>query len=165
MTAAGRGQDSSCPQRGDLDHHLERLAEQKSPTSTLASLPHNMRAASLPAPHLAFVHDVVVQQRGRVHEFDRGRELDVAGAVIPGQRAIARVRIGPQPLAAGRDQVIGDLGNHRHLRSRARQNGRVDATHVGGDEVDQTVDGGGRMAFKWDDNGQEEGSEQKDARE
>ena len=36
------------------------------------------------------------------------------------------------------------------------------ATHVGGDEIDQTVDGGGRMAFKWDDNGQEEGSEQKD---
>jgi hypothetical protein len=105
-----------------------------------------------------------VQQRGRVHEFDRRRELDVTGAVIPGQPRHRQGENRAQPLAAGRDQVIGDLGNHRHLRSRARQNGRVDATHVGGDEVDQTVDAGGRMAFKWDDNGQEEGSEHKDAR-
>ena len=62
-----------------------------------------------------------------------------------------------QPLAAGRDQVIGDLRDHRHLRSGARQYGRIDAPHVGGHEVEQTVDGGGRTAFEWDDDGQESG--------
>ena len=42
---------------------LKAWPSRKSPTRTLASLPQSMRAASLPAPHVAFVDDVVVQKR------------------------------------------------------------------------------------------------------
>jgi hypothetical protein len=89
-----------------------------------------------------------------VHEFDGGRELDVAGPGITGEPRHGERKHRAQPLAAGRDQVIGDLGNHRYLRSGARQYGRIDAFHVGGHELAQTIDGGGRTAFKWDDDGQ-----------
>ena len=164
MTAAAEDRISSARSEADLDHHLERLAEQKIADQHARLVAPQHAGGELAAPHLAFVHDVVVQQRGGVHEFDRGRELDVAVAVIAGEPRHRQGEHRAQPLAAGRDQVIGDLGDHRHLRSRARQNGRVDAIHVGGDEVDQTVDAGGRMAFEWDDDGQEEGSEHKDAR-
>jgi hypothetical protein len=99
-----------------------------------------------------------------VHELDRGRELDVAVAGIAGKPCHRQGEDGPQSLAAGRDQMIGDLGNHRHFRSRARQDGGVDVPHVGGHELEQTVDGAGRVAFEGDDDGQERCSERKDAR-
>ena len=44
----GAGEHVETGERADFDHHLEGLAEQKSPTSTLASLPHSTRAAALP---------------------------------------------------------------------------------------------------------------------
>ena len=37
----------------------------------------------------------------------------------------------PQPLAAGRDEMLGDLGNQRNIRSGHRQNEIVDPGHVG----------------------------------
>jgi len=37
----------------------------------------------------------------------------------------------PQPLTAGRDQVIGDFRNHRDVGTGARQDRGVDALHVG----------------------------------
>ena len=36
--------------------------------------------------------------------------------------------------------MIGDLGNHRHFRSRAGQDGGVDPLHVGGNEFDELID-------------------------
>ena len=83
-----------------------------------------------------------MQQRGGVHELDRGRELDVAFAAVAGEPGHRERQQRPQPLASGRDQMIGDLGDHRHLRAGPRQNRRVDPLHVGGRELGQAVHGG-----------------------
>jgi hypothetical protein len=47
----------------------------KSPTSTLAGLP-KVSLAVAPAPQDRFVHDVVMQQRGRVDEFDHRSQVE-----------------------------------------------------------------------------------------
>src|SRR5262249_47845807 len=47
---------------------------------------------------------------------------------------------GAEPLAAGGNQVIGDFRDHGDFRAGPRQDGRVDALHVGGDKLDQKVD-------------------------
>src|SRR4029079_8389433 len=57
----------------------------------------------------------------------------------------------PEPLAARRDQIVGDLRNHRHLGAGARQDGRIDALHVGCHELDQPLDRGRALALKGDD--------------
>jgi hypothetical protein len=131
----GGGENFKRSERGDFDHHLERLAEQEIADQHARLVAPQHACRELAAPHLAFVHDVVVQQRGRVHEFNGGRELDVAGAGIIGEPRHGEGEHRAQPLAAGRDQVVGDLGNHRDLRSGARQYGRIDAVHVGGHEL------------------------------
>jgi hypothetical protein len=83
-----------------------------------------------------------VQQRGGVHELHRGRELDVAVAGVAGEPCQRQREYWPQPLAAGIDQVVGDLRDHRHLRAGARQNDAVDALHVGGNPIEQWIDRG-----------------------
>ena len=150
----GRRQDVERLQRADLDHHLERLAEQEIADQHARLVAPQHAGGEPAAPHLALVHHVVVQQRRGVHELDRGGELDVAVARIAGELRHREREHRPQPLAAGRDQVIGDLRDHRHLRPGPRQDRGVDPLHVGGDELDQAVDGGGRSAFEGDDDGQ-----------
>ena len=67
------------------------------------------------------------------------------------------VSAGRRRLPPDVDQVIGDLRDHRHLRSRARQDGRVDATPC---RRRRGRSGGsmeaGEWTFKWDDDGQEQ---------
>ena len=100
----GRGQDFERPQRGDLDHHLERLAEQEVADQHARLVAPQHAGGELAAPHLAFVHHVVVQQRGGMHELDRGGELDVAVAGVAGELApspsvsIGRSRLPPDEI-------------------------------------------------------------------
>ena len=95
----GDRQDVERAQRADLDHHLERLAEQEIADQHARLVAPQHARRGLAAPHLALVDDVVVQQRRGVHELDRGGELDVAVAGIAGQScAIARVSIGRSRL-------------------------------------------------------------------
>ena len=67
-------------QIADLDHHLEGLAEQEIADQDACLVAPDHAGGELAAAHVAFVDHVVVQQRGGVHELDRGRELDVAVA-------------------------------------------------------------------------------------
>ncbi len=153
MMAAAAERISSARSEPTSTIILNAWPSRKSPTSTLASLPHSMRAASRAAAHLALVDDVVVQQRRGVHELDRGGELDVAVAAIAGEPRHREREHRPQPLAAGIDQVVGDLRDHRHFGSGPRQDRAVDAFHVGCDQVDQGVDRGWVPAFEGDDDG------------
>ena len=132
----GRGQDLERAQRADLDHHLEGLAEQEIADQHARLVAPQHARRELAAAHVALVDHVVVQQRRGVHELDRGRELDVAVAGIAGQHRHGEGEHRPQPLAAGIDQVVGHLRDHRHLGAGARQDGGVDPLHVGGDELD-----------------------------
>ena len=137
----------------DLDHHLERLAEQEIADQHARLVAPEHARGEPAAPHVALVDDVVVQQRRGVHEFDRGGELDMAVAGIAGEPRQRQRQHRPQPLAAGSDQVVGDLGDHRHFGAGARQDGGVDALHVGGHQLDQRIDRRARWALERDDDG------------
>ena len=121
ITAAARRKDFERFEAADLDHHLERLAEQKIADQHARLVAPQHAGGELSAPQLALVDDVVVQQRRGVHEFDRGGELDVAVAAVAGEPRQRQRQYRPQPLAAGTDEVIGDLGNHRHFGAGARK--------------------------------------------
>ena len=76
----GGGQNLEAGQRADLDHHLEGLAEQKIADEDACLIAPEHPRRELAAPHVAFVDDIVVQQRRGMHEFDGGGELDMAVA-------------------------------------------------------------------------------------
>ena len=152
----GARQHLETGQRADLDHHLERLAEQEvaDQHARLVAPQHPRRR--LAAPHVAFVDHVVVQERRGVHEFDRGGELDVARSGVAAQPGGRERQDRPQPLAAGRNEMVGDLRDHRDVRSGARQDGLVHPLHVVGDERRQRLDQAiGRSFFERNDNSHE----------
>ena len=137
----------------DLDHHLERLAEQEV-ADQHARLVAPQHARGEPATaQFALIDDVVVQQCRGVHELDGGGELDVAVAGVAGQLRQGQCEDRAQPLAAGIDQVIGDLRDHRHFGAGPRQDRSVDAFHVRRDETHQAVDRGFARTSKRQDNG------------
>ena len=70
------------------------------------------------AAHQRLVHDVVVVERGEVDELHRHRPLQVVvggGPVAAGGRRQGQA--GAQALAAGRDEVRGDLVQERVARA------------------------------------------------
>ncbi len=71
-----------------------------------------------------------------MHEFDSGGELDMAVAGVAGEPRQSEREHRPQPLAAGIDEVVSDLRDHRHLGTRARKNDAIDALHIGDHQVD-----------------------------
>jgi hypothetical protein len=93
-----------------------------------------------PAPHLAVIHHIIVQQRGGVHEFDGSRELDMTVAGIAAELGHGEREQWPQALAAGRNEIIGNFRYARDLRAGARQNRHVDPLHVLRQEPRQPVD-------------------------
>ena len=98
ITAAADGENFQRLEAADLDHHLERLAEQEIADQHACLVAPQHARGEPAAPHLAFVDHVVVQQRRRVHELDRGRELDVAVAAIAGEPRQRQVSIGRSRL-------------------------------------------------------------------
>jgi hypothetical protein len=59
----------------------------------------------------------------------------------------------PQPLAAGGNQVIGDLRDHGHLGAGARQDLGIDPGHIPVGQLDEPVDCG-ICRTEWDNDGQ-----------
>ena len=81
---------------------------------------HSRFAVGRPRALPALVDHVVVQQRRGVDELDRGREADVVvalGTAAEPGRGERQQRA--QPLAAGLDQMRGDLGDARGRRAEA----------------------------------------------
>ena len=96
---------------------LKAWPRRKSPTKTLASLPQSIRAASLPRRMSPLIDDIIVQQRGRMHELDAGGELDVTDALIGAEPRRRQRQHRSQTLAARRDKVLGRCpGSSRHVR-------------------------------------------------
>ena len=121
----GRRQNLQRLQAADLDHHLERLAEQEIADQHARLVAPQHARGEPAAPQLALVDHVVMQQRRGVHEFDGGGELDMAVAGVAGEPRQRQREHRPQPLAAGIDEVVGHLRDHRHFGTGARQNGAL----------------------------------------
>ena len=100
-------------------------ANRKSPTSTAGLLPHTAFAVSRPRRSSLEVDDVVVQQRRGVDELDGGGERDVALAAIAAEPGAAEGQHRPQPLAAGRDDMAGELRDQRHRAVHALDDHRL----------------------------------------
>ena len=86
-------------------------------------------------------------------ELDAGRELDVAVVVggVAAQPRRGHRQQRPHALAAGADQVIGELGDQRHRRAHARQDLAIDLRHVVGAERQQRLQAG-RLALAFEGN-------------
>ena len=108
----GLRQDVERVERADLDHHPEGLAEQEVADQHARLVAPDHAGGELAAAELALVDDVVMEQRRGVHELDARRELDVAFAAIAAHFRRRERQHRPEPLAAGSDQMAGDLGDH-----------------------------------------------------
>ena len=90
-------------QRADLDHHLEGLAEKEVAHQHARLVAPEHAGGQLAAAHLAAVHDVVVQQRRRVHELDRRRRAS------HGPRRDSRTARPSPASASGRSRLPPEL--------------------------------------------------------
>ena len=73
MTVAAEDRMSSAFSEPDLDHHLEGLAEEEVADEDARLVAPLDPRGDLAAPHVALVHDVVVEEGRRVHELDARR--------------------------------------------------------------------------------------------
>ncbi len=85
------------------------------------------------APQVGLVDDVVVQQRRRVDHFDHGRQNVVILPAIAGRARSEEQQGRAQPLAAARDDVLGDLADEDDLGGKGLAHDAVDGGHVRAD--------------------------------
>ena len=90
-------QDAQHSQRAVLDHQLESAAEQEIADQHAGLVAEHGVGGGQPAPQVAFVDDIVVQQGGGVDELDAGGQADAALARVAAQLARRR---GSAPAAA-----------------------------------------------------------------
>ena len=153
MTAAAEERISSALRLPTSTIILNAWPSRKSPTSTLASLPHSMRAASRPRRSSLSSTTSSCSSVAVCMNSTAAASLMWPSPPIAGEPRQREREHRPQPLTAGIDEVVGHLRDHRDFGTRARQNGAVDALHVGGDEIDQWVDRGFMRASERKDNG------------
>jgi hypothetical protein len=121
-----RRQDLQNPQRPVGHHELKRAGEQEIADENGCLVAEHRVGTGEAAAELAFVHHVVVQQRRGVDELDAGGEVDVPHAAAVAAHARGRQRQHrPQPLAAGGDDVGGQLRDQRDGAVHARDDGAV----------------------------------------
>jgi len=80
-----------------------------------------------------------VQQGCGVNKFDRGGEADMVVAAIVAQARAGQCEQGPQALAAGCDQMSGELWDQRHFRLHMVDDELVDPRQIGRTQIAQRV--------------------------
>src|SRR5579883_222309 len=136
----GGGENFEALKAADLDHHLEGLAEQIIADEDGCFVPPEHARRELAAAHVAFIDDVVVQQGRRMHEFDGRGELDMPVAAIAAETRRRQSEHRAQPLAAGRDEMIGDFRNHLDVGGGMQQDRLIDPRHVRADKRGERLD-------------------------
>ena len=121
----------------DADHHLERARIQEVADQHARRVAEQRVGGLAAAPQIGFVDDVIVQQRRRMDELDDSRQfVPMPGRVAERARDEQQQR-GPQPLAAGPDDVLGDLVDQHHFGCQALPDDAIDLLHVLGDRGEQ----------------------------
>ena len=140
ITQAAFDENAQRFERARLHHHLEGLA-QKIVADQHARLvaPDDARRL-LAAAEIALVHHIVMEERGGVHELDRGRELQVMLARVAHHAGSRERQHRPDALSARIDEMRGDLGDQLHMALRMRQDRLVHPLHVGEREFHQRLD-------------------------
>ena len=129
----GLGHDLHHRLGGERGHHLESARVHEIPDQHARLITEDLIGRVAPAAQRGAVDHVIVQQRGRVDEFDERRRLDVRGPVAAGApREHHQQR--PQPLAAARDDVLCDLVYERYCALEALADGIVNGGQIGLDQ-------------------------------
>ena len=134
------GQDLQHAHPTLADHHLKCARIQE------VADQHRRRVAELgvgrgvTAPHVGFVDDIVVQQRGGVDHLDDRGENVMVGPSVPGRTCGQQQQGRAQPLAAAGDDVFGDLPDENNLGIEGLAHDAVDGVHVGADRSLQEID-------------------------
>ena len=131
----GAREDGKHDQRAVLHHDLEGAGEQEVADQHRRLVAEDRIRRGQSPPEQARVHHIVVQQRGGVDELDAGGEHHMPSSdALPG--IAAQPRRGEreqrtQPLAAGGDDVRGQLRDQRHRAVHACHYGAVARLEIG----------------------------------
>ena len=113
-----------------FDHQLEAARVQEVADQHAGGIaPHRVGGLAA-AAQVGFVDHVVVQQGGGMDELDHGRELVRIRTAMPERARRQQQQHRPQALAAGADDVLGDLVDQHHVGGQAAPDQRIDRRHV-----------------------------------
>ena len=128
----GVGQDLHDAHVAGVHHHLEGARIEEVADQHAGRVAKDLVGRGAAPAQGRFVDHVIVQQGGGMDEFDDGCDVVPARLGVT-QRAAGQQKQGrAQALAAGRDDVTGDLGDQGHTGVQAPGYHGVDVTHVGG---------------------------------
>jgi hypothetical protein len=112
---SSRQQDIHDPHLADLDHQLEGPRIQKVTHEHTGLIAEDTVGRVLATPQVRGIYHVIVEQRGRVYEFNNGGGDDVPVAPIAtGARSEQRDQW-PKPLAAAANDVMCHAVDQRHV--------------------------------------------------
>ena len=126
------GQNVEHRQIVGLHHQLEGAAEEEIAHQHGGLVAPHQVGGDLAAAQGAFVHHIVMQQGGGVDELHRRGQPHMMVAGIAAGLGRRQGEHGAQPLAAGIDQMLGQIGDQRHAGSHAGMDQLVGGGHVGG---------------------------------
>ena len=138
--AGGVRQDAQRFERARLHHHLEGLAEEIVAHQHARLVAPDDACGLLAAAQVALVDDVIMKQRCGVHELDRGGELQVMFTLVAAHARCSQGQHRADALAAGIDQVVGDLGDQFDVAPGMAEDRLVHPLHVGERELDEGLD-------------------------
>ena len=96
--------------RFELDHHLKGAGIQEIPDQDAGGVAEHLVGGLAAAAQRGAVDHVIVQQGGGVDELDDRRRLDVLLALVAAGAGGEQHQQGPQPLAAGVNDVARPPG-------------------------------------------------------
>ena len=138
MVAAVRERMPSTDQRAVLHHQLEGAGEQEVADQNRGLVAEYRIGRGQSSPQQARVNHVVVEQRGGVDELDAGRELHMPLASVAAEAGAGEGEQRAQSLAAGGDDVCGELRDQRHRAIHAGDDGAVAGLQIGLEQGDQS---------------------------
>ena len=132
----------------DVDHHLEGSRIQEVANEDTCLVAKDRIGRVLAAAAFGGVHDIVMEEGGRVDELDDGRGANMLVALVAKRAGCKQHDQGPESLAAAHHDVLGHLGDERDITLEALPDQLVDAVHVVSSERRNVVEvDGGRCFF------------------
>ena len=126
----GVGQELHHLRPSEFDHQLEAARIQEVPDQHRRGItPHRIGGAA-PAPQVGFIDHVVMEQGGGVDELDHRRKLVRIPPAMSERPCGQQQQHRAQALAAGTDDVFGDLVDQHHVRGQPPADQSVHRRHV-----------------------------------
>ena len=142
QAVGGVGQGLHDAQIARLHHHLEGTCVEEVAYEHGCAVAPAAVGRRTAAAHVAFVHDVVVHQSGRMQKLDRGAEILMERPFIAECSADEHQKGGAHAFAARARDVFADFLHAGHVAGKFAADDRVDGGHVFGDGREHLFDEG-----------------------